>query len=405
MWPILRDQNSYMNQKISKIEKLINILSPKGVYYFSISELCNVSRGRVISKEYLAANIGEFPVYSSQTTNNGVFGKINSYDYDGEYVTWTTDGANAGSIFYRNGKFNITNVCGLLKPKNNDLNTKFLSYALSIKAKLYVNAGMGNPKLMSNVMESIKIPLPPLSIQQEIVKILDTFTQLEAELEAELEARKKQYEYYRNEFFRKKNDVPIIKIGDVSDCLAGATPSTTKREYWENGTISWMSSGEVNYGKVFFTEKKITQKGYDNSSTKIVPPNTVVVALAGQGKTRGMAGITKIPLCTNQSLCSIIPNSQLNSTYLYHYLKSKYQDLRKISQGEGKRGGLNLKMIKNYRVPLPPIEIQIKIATKLEMFDSLVNDISVGLPAEIEARKQQYEYYRNKLLTFKEYVK
>ena len=184
---------------MSKVEDLIKELCPQGVRLRAISEICIVSRGRVMSKDYLRENTGEYPVYSSQTANNGVFGKIKTYDYDGEYITWTTDGANAGSIFYRTGKFSITNVCGLLKVKTDDVSAKYLTYILGTNAKKYVSSGMGNPKLMSNVMSSIKVPIPPLDVQKEIVNILDKFTQLEAELEAELEARRKQYEYYRNQ--------------------------------------------------------------------------------------------------------------------------------------------------------------------------------------------------------------
>ena len=116
------------------------------VEWKELGKVCQISRGRVISKEYLITNAGEYPVYSSQTANHGIFGCINTYDYSGEYVTWTTDGANAGSVFYRNGKFSITNVCGLVKPKKNSLDTKYLSYILGTTAKSYVSSGMGNPK-------------------------------------------------------------------------------------------------------------------------------------------------------------------------------------------------------------------------------------------------------------------
>jgi type I restriction enzyme S subunit len=103
-----------MPKRQSRIEKLIAELCPEGVAFKSIGEICQINRGRVMSKDYLRNNAGEYPVYSSQTVDDGVFGRINTYDYDGEYLTWTTDGANAGSIFYRNGKFSITNVCGLI---------------------------------------------------------------------------------------------------------------------------------------------------------------------------------------------------------------------------------------------------------------------------------------------------
>jgi type I restriction enzyme S subunit len=185
---------------MSKVDGLIRQFCPNGVRSLAISEVCKVSRGRVMSKDYLRENAGEYPVYSSQTANNGVFGRINTYDYDGEYITWTTDGANAGSIFYRTGKFSITNVCGLLKVSSTDVNAKYLTHILDTRAKKYVSSGMGNPKLMSNVMSSIRVPIPPIEVQEEIVNIIDKFAQLEAELEAELEARKKQYEYYRDHY-------------------------------------------------------------------------------------------------------------------------------------------------------------------------------------------------------------
>lgn len=107
-----------MKKPVNKIEKLIAKMCSDGVELFEVIEVCQINRGRVMSKDYLTANAGNYPVYSSQTANNGVFGRINTYDYDGKYVTWTTDGANAGSVFYRDGKFSITNVCGLLKPQN-----------------------------------------------------------------------------------------------------------------------------------------------------------------------------------------------------------------------------------------------------------------------------------------------
>ena len=180
---------------MSKLDELITELCPDGVEFVTVEEICDITRGRVMSKNYLRENTGTYPVYSSQTANNGIFGYINTFDYDCESVTWTTDGANAGSVFYHiNEKFSITNVCGLLRVKNNELvSTKFLFYVLQVYAKKYVNDGMGNPKLMSNVMARISVPLPPLAVQQEIVRILDNFTELTTELTTELEARTKQY--------------------------------------------------------------------------------------------------------------------------------------------------------------------------------------------------------------------
>lgn len=174
------------------------------VNWARVSEVCQVSRGRVISKHYLRDYPGAYPVYSSQTENKGVFGFIDSFDYDCESITWTTDGANAGSVFYhRDKKFSITNVCGLLRVLDNNLiSSKFLYYALGQVAKHHVSSGMGNPKLMSHAISLIKIPVPPLEEQERIVSILDKFdtlvSDLSARLPAEIAARRQQYEYYRN---------------------------------------------------------------------------------------------------------------------------------------------------------------------------------------------------------------
>lgn len=255
--------------------------------------------------------------------------------------------------------------------------------------------------------KTTQIPIPPLEIQEKIVQTLDKFTdyvtELTSELTSELTLRQKQYAFYRDKLLSFEDEVYEVEwkaIGEVAECLAGATPKTTNPDFWGNGTIPWMSSGEVNKGFVYDTEKKITQLGYDSASTKLVPKNTVVIALAGQGKTRGTVALTKIELCTNQSLCSIITKDKLNSHYLYYYLKGQYQKLRDISSGEGTRGGLNLKMIREFQIPVPPLDIQEKIVHVLDNFDTVCNDLNIGLPKEIELRQKQYEYFRDQLLTY-----
>ena len=200
------------------------------------------------------------------------------------------------------------------------------------------------------------------------------------------------------------NGVEYKRIGDFAMCFPGATPKTTHPEYWENGTIPWMSSGEVNQEEVTFTEKKITPKGYDETSTKMVPVGTVVIALAGQGKTRGKVAITRIPLCTNQSLCAIVVDETVISKYLFHYLRSQYARIREISSGDGTRGGLNLKMIKAYVVPVPPIEVQEEIVRILDSYTEKIDELTQNLMTEITARNTQYGYYRDKLLTPKDDV-
>ena len=162
---------------------------------------------------------------------------------------------------------------------------------------------------------------------------------------------------------------PIRRVGDFADCYAGATPSTKVPAYWDNGSIPWMSSGEVHKGRVKETDAKISQQGYDACSTKMVPIHSIVVALAGQGKTRGTVAINDIELCTNQSLCAIVPNDEVNYVYLYHNLMGRYMELRSMSGDVNGRGGLNLKHIQSIKVVVPPLEDQMKFVAIAEQAD------------------------------------
>ncbi len=176
-------------KKALRIKMLNQILASNGVEFKKIGEICLIKRGRVIAKKILQEN-EKYPVYSSQTLNNGILGFIDTYDFDGEFLTWTTDGAYAGSVFYRNGRFSITNVCGLLQVIKDNILHKYLYYILQITAPLHVNPGMGNPKLMSVAMQQIEIPLPPLNEQIAIANILSA---LDNEI-ISLKNKKRQFE-------------------------------------------------------------------------------------------------------------------------------------------------------------------------------------------------------------------
>ena len=162
-----------------------------------------------------------------------------------------------------------------------------------------------------------------------------------------------------------------------------------------------MSSGEVNLETVYGTEKYISEAGLKNSSAKYVPKNSIVMALAGQGKTRGKVARIRIDLTTNQSLASLtFDDNKINSDYVFHFLRTQYENLRQISSGSDTRGGLNLQMISSYKIPIPPLAEQARIVAILDKFDALTNSITQGLPREIKLRQQQYEYYRDLLLSF-----
>lgn len=167
-----------------------------------------------------------------------------------------------------------------------------------------------------------------------------------------------------------------ISIKNIAyDVLTGGTPSTVVEEYW-NGDIPWMSSGELNLKRIYSVDKMITQAGFDNSATSLIPPQCILVGLAGQGKTRGTVGINYLSLCINQSICAILPNTNiLSSEYLYQYLNSKYLDLRELSMGNGGRGGLNLQLIKNFPILLPPLSEQRRIAEVLSDTDTYISSL------------------------------
>ena len=189
-------------------------------------------------------------------------------------------------------------------------------------------------------------------------------------------------------------------LGEVAEKIfSGGTPKTGIAEYWVNGAIPWMSSGEVNLETVYETEKFITEAGLKNSSAKFVPKNSLVIALAGQGKTRGKVARLRIDLTTNQSLASLtFDESKINSDYVYHFLKTQYENLRQISSGSDTRGGLNLQLISSYKLPIPPLKVQAEIVRILDTF----TELTAELTAELTDRKKQYNYYRDRLLTFEE---
>lgn len=244
----------------------------------------------------------------------------------------------------------------------------------------------------------IEIPLPPIEVQTEIVRILDKFTSLEAELDC----RKRQYEYYRDKLLSFDNvggqEVEWKKMSEVcKNICSGGTPLTSKAEYYD-GNIPWLRTQEVDYCEIHSTLRNITQLGLKNSSAKMIPANCVIVAM--YGATAAKVAINKIPLCTNQACCNLeIDEKQALVRYVYQWICKQYEVLK--AMGEGSQHNINAKKVKDFKIPIPTLEEQNRIVSILDRFESLTTSLQSGLPAEISARRQQYEYYRDKLLTFK----
>ena len=400
----------------SKAKKLIEMIQTASVEWKLLTQVADLTRGRVISKGYLADNLGNYPVYSSQTLNNGEIGKINSFDFDGEFVSWTTDGANAGTVFYRSGKFSITNVCGLIKIKNIlELNYKFLFYWLSIEAKKHVYSGMGNPKLMSHQMGKIQIPIPPLEIQQKIVKILDKFTELEATLEAELALRKRQYQYYRDflldfdnqigggiadDYKGRLKDVVWKTLGEVFDLKNGYTPSKSNKEYWENGSIPWFRMEDIREnGRILDNSLQHISKSAVKGG-KLFPANSIIMATSA---TIGEHALITVPFLANQRFTSLSLKPEFAdklSIYFLYYYCFNLSEWCKKNTTTSSFASVDMNGFKRFPIPILPLPEQEKIVAILDKFDTLTHSISEGLPHEIALCRKQYEYYREQLLAF-----
>ncbi|GAA7149596.1 restriction endonuclease subunit S [Helicobacter pylori] len=395
-----------------KIERLLQTLAPKGVEFKKIGEICLIKRGRVIAKKILQEN-GKYPVYSSQTLNNGILGFIDTYDFDGEFLTWTTDGAYAGSVFYRKGRFSITNVCGLLQVIQDNILHKYLYYILQITAPLHVSSGMGNPKLMSAAMQQIQIPIPPLEVQQEIVKILDAFTELNTELNTELKARKKQYQYYQN---------MLLDFNDINqnrkDAKMSAKPypkrlKTLLQTLVPKG-VEFRKLGEVleydqpnqycvtskefdkSYPTPVLTAGKTFILGYTNEKDNIYQASKSSPVIIFDDFTTATQWVD-FPFKVKSSAMKILlpKDPAINIKFIFFYMQTIPYNI----SGEHTRQWISRYSL--ITIPIPPLEVQQEIVKILDQFSALTTDLLAGIPAEIKARKKQYEYYREKLLTFK----
>ena len=169
------------------------------------------------------------------------------------------------------------------------------------------------------------------------------------------------------------NDWTVSRIGDFTKVKSGGTPKTTKMEYW-NGDVRWMSSGDLNMINIYDVNGRITRLGLEKSSASILPRNCILIGLAGQGKTRGTVAINHVELSTNQSVAAIFPTEIINQKYLFYNLQMRYHEIRRLSTGDGGRGGLNLGIISNIRFSAPPLGEQQKIAQILSTWDQSISE-------------------------------
>ena len=411
-----------MADAMNYIDRLVAELCPDGVDFYPIEELFTTRNGYTPSKSNSSYwENGTVPWFRMEDIreNGGVLSEAMQSVHEsalkkgGMFPTGSIIVATSATI----GEHALINVDFLCNQRFTVLTPKEEFKSLLLPKFLYYYSFVLDRWCLSNTTQSsfasvdmkrfkkFEFPVPPMEIQEAIVEILDKFTNLEAELEAELEARRGQYEYYRNhllsyESLAARGPVEIVKLGDVAiRVVTGVTPQASNVRYYEGGANPWIRTQDVNFNRISVASEFVTDAAIDELPLKWVKANSVIVAISGASA--GRSAILGIDAVTNQHCCNLeIDSKRADYRYVYYSIAARYNELRSL--GRGARGDLNVSIIKSFEIPLPLVEQQSAVADLLDHFDALVNDISSGLPAEIAARRAQYEHYRDRLLSFSE---
>lgn len=386
---------------MSKLQDLIKELCPEGVEFRKLGEICEIYTGGDPPKDTIKGdNKDEKHVYPVWANGKEVYGYSSTYKIDKDATVISSIGANTGSIYFRKAYFTPIIRLKVLVPKDNNLISKYLYYYLSTVT--FVVKSSSVPNMNSNEVKKLEIPLPPLEVQNEIVHILDTFTshaaELQTKLQAELQARKEQYEYYRNKlltFDEKDEGVKWRKLGEVCVYPKERIPVSLlhKDNYIGVDNLLPNKQGKKESSYIPSEGNCISYHINDILIGNIRPYLKKIWMSNNNGGTNGDVLVFRLK---EEHLRNIVHK------YLYYILSSddffnysnQYAKGAKMPRGDK---SMNMK----YVIPIPPLSEQQRIVSILDKFESLVNDLSTGLPAEIAAVQEQYEYYRNKLLTFK----
>ena len=403
---------------MSKLQELIDRLCPNGVEFKPLGEVCEFQRGDTLSSK--DAIEGDVPVMAGGQKPSCYHNVANR---SGETIVVAGSGAYAGFVTYWNIPVFVSDAF-TVNPSNCML-PKYVFYFLkNNQEKIHATKkGAGVPHVRGKDIAKFLIPVPPIEVQEEIVKILDRFADYAAELQAELQARKEQYEYYRN-----------LLLTFNSSAYGCGTDGEQKISVIARGghsyEIQWKTMGEIGTfirGKRFVRTDIIEEgipcihygdmytyyglyasktRGYINQEIgkkmRYAEKNDIVIVAAGENKDdlgNALAWLGEEPAAVHDA-CFIF-RSEMYPNFLSHVCRTKsYHNQVRMFANEAKICSVSGTDLAKVVIPLPPYEIQIRIANILDRFDTLVNDLSKGLPAEIEAVKARYEYYRNKLLTF-----
>lgn len=387
---------------MSKLERLIQQYCPDGVEYVRLGDILSVNRGKRLTKTQLSDD-GKYYVYHG--SKDTPLGRYSQFNVKGN-TTIVVNTGGIGGVKYCDDDFWCSDGSFWIG-HSALLNDKYVYYFLSPKESYFASQKRvgGVPTIDRSTVENVEIPVPPLPVQEEIVRVLDTFTELQAELQAELQKRKQQYNYYLDNLLNFKNinregyqaEVRWMKLSEVASFTYGYTSKA-------------QDLGNVRYIRI----TDITDKGQLNpkngkyvSLTEEVRPyllkkGDLIMARTGATYGKTLYYNEDYPSAYASFLIKITLNQLVDSKYYWHFTRSSiYWEQANRLVGGGAQPQFNTGAISQVIIPLPSLEEQNRIVSILDRFDTLTNDLTSGLPAEMEKRRQQYEYYRDRLLTFK----
>lgn len=384
---------------MSKLEELIQQYCPDGVEWKTLKVVLKIRNGR----DYKHLGEGSIPVYGS----GGIMTYVDTPMYTNPSVLIPRKGS-IDKLYYVDTPFWNVDTVFYTEIDTAQVVEKYVYYVLQKEHLEKLNTAGGVPSLTQSVLNEVIIPVPPLPVQEEIVRILDAFTELQAELQAELQKRKQQYNYYLDNLLNFKNinrgqaEVRWMKMSEVMSISRGASPRPIQNYLTdaEDG-IPWIKIGDVSPSSKYIssTKEKIKKEGATKS--RYLKKGDFILS---NSMSFGRPYILNIDGCIHDGWISMYGfEEHLDQDYLYYVLRS--ESVQTFWTAKANSGGsvsnLNSDIVRKTLIPIPSMAEQKRIASILDRFDRLTNDLTSGLPAEIEKRRQQYEYYRDKLLTFK----
>ena len=391
---------------MESIEQMIKRLCPKGVKYVKIEDVCTVGTGSGNRQDASKDGLYPFFVRSKEVLLN------DNYEFDEEAILIPGEGGIGDIFHYYKGKYALHQRTYRIHPTSDSINTKYLYYYMYANFKKFILRKAVSATVTSirkPMIETFEIALPPLEIQNRIVEVLDKMTTLTAELEAELEERKQQYEYYRNKLLTFNDisgggirQVVWKKISEIGTVMRGT--SFQKKHFTDEGTPC------IHYGQIYtkyahHVYKTISFVGEEISrSPRRAKTGALVMATTSENIDdvgKSVVWLGEEDIIVSNDACFIQHN--LNPKYLGYLLQTEsFSNYKKKVATGTKVIRINADAVADFVIPVPSLEEQARIVSILDRFEVLSTDLQSGLPAEIEARRQQYEYYRNKLLTFEQ---